>query len=216
MFRKTTIVVLIGLIITQVFVSRESKASGLASSEIIFATQKRRTVKPQSQKPQRRPESDDLFTLMNSIAVGDTQTVKEPLDKGVDVNSKARGGLTPLMLAVSVGNRMRIVEMLLAKGADVNAKDKSGMTPLLSAIGFEEGKLLLEKGAEVNAKNAEGKTALLFAVEGYKSEEYINFLLDQGADVNVKDKKSNTALTFAIKTERPEIVALLKKAGAKD
>ena len=215
MFTKPTIVLLVGLIITQIFVSQESKASGLESWEIIFAAQKKRTAKPQPQKSQAKRESDDVFMLMNYVAVNNIKEVKTLLDKGVDVNSKARGGMTPLMLAASVGDRMGIIDLLLAKGAEVNAKSESAMTPLMFAVGVEEAKLLLEKGAEVNAKNDEGQTTLIRAVEGYKGEEFINLLLDHGADVNAKDKKGNTALMLATKEAQPEIVALLKKAAKK-
>jgi ankyrin repeat protein len=40
-------------------------------------------------------------------------------------------------------------------------------------------------------------------------------LIDNGADVNVKDVDGASALDFAIIREHPEVVKVLKKAGAK-
>ncbi len=212
---KLTGVVLVGLIIIQAFTHQEAQAAGLKFSKTILAIQKKKTAKPQPQKPQENRESDDVFMLMNYIAVNHVEEVNRLLEKGVDVNSKARGGMTPLMLAASVGNRMKIMDILLAKGAEVNAKSDSDMTPLMFAIGFDEAKLLLEKGAEVNAKNDEGKTTLILAVEKYQTEEFINLLLTHGAEVNARDKKGNTALTIATRMKQPEVVAWLKKAATK-
>jgi hypothetical protein len=68
----------------------------------------------------------------------------------VDVNTKDKGGRTPLSRAALNGHEA-VVKLLLEKGAELEAKDEDGRTPLLWAArnGHEAVvKLLREKGAQ--------------------------------------------------------------------
>ena len=51
------------------------------------------------------------------------------IDKGLDVNAKAKQGETVLMFAAWHG-RFEVVKFLIDKGADVNATSKDGQTAL--------------------------------------------------------------------------------------
>ncbi len=107
------------------------------------------------------------------------------------------------------------VETLLAKGADVNGKDGNGSTALIHASA--EGmvpivELLVRNGADVNAADNIGDTALMAAAsEGHA--DVLKLLLSAGANVNARDRNGFSAVGFA-QPERPDIVGLLKAAGA--
>ena len=55
------------------------------------------------------------------------------LDKGADINSTGKDGLTPLSGASKRGHEA-VVKLLLDKGVDINTTDKDGWTPLLWAL----------------------------------------------------------------------------------
>ncbi|MBF0569702.1 MAG: ankyrin repeat domain-containing protein [Candidatus Omnitrophica bacterium] len=154
-------------------------------------------------------------SLVIASEKGHADRVKQLLDKGADVNEKSAAGI-PALLFAAFNNHTDIVKLLLDKGADVNAKDKSGNVALMGAVfgSVEMVKVLLSKGADVNAKNESGKTALMGACFG--DIEIVKLLLDKGADVNVKDADGQTALMFASKNNHPDVVNLLRVAGAKE
>ena len=58
-----------------------------------------------------------------------TESLKNLIEKGADVNAKNKYEQTTLHYAAREGHT-EIVEFLIEKGADVNAKDKYGWTPL--------------------------------------------------------------------------------------
>ena len=68
-------------------------------------------------------------TLLQALNRVDLEGIKDLLAKGADVNAKDDDGGTPLLIAVTLGNK-EIAELLIANGADVNVKDKHGGTPL--------------------------------------------------------------------------------------
>ena len=58
-----------------------------------------------------------------------TESLKNLIEKGADVNAKNKYEQTTLHYAAREGHT-EIVEFLIEKGADVNAKNKYGLTPL--------------------------------------------------------------------------------------
>ena len=79
---------------------------------------------------------------------------------------------------------------------------------------------LLAKGANVNEQDQEGRTALMLAAFNDRADDnnrvaVVELLLGRQADVNLQDNKGKTALMVAQEKDRPEIVQLLRKAGAK-
>ena len=98
-------------------------------------------------------------TIQIATSVGDIDSVKEHLDRGVDVNKKNKYGWTALIESAYSG-RIKIAELLIEKGADVNSKTNQGSTALhvSSSRGYKEiAELLIEKGTDVNAQDSDPK-----------------------------------------------------------
>lgn len=124
--------------------------------------------------------------------------VKSLLKKGVNVNARIRGTLTPLHLAVS-SEYSQMVELLLENGASVTAKDQYGNIPLHKAPNVSITKLLLEYGSPVNTKNNQGTTPLHRAARwiGDSHKPQMKLLLLHGASVDARDNYNTTPLHVA-------------------
>lgn len=69
--------------------------------------------------------------LRDAALAGSTDKVRQLLDAGTPVDSKApRHGQTPLLIAAWRG-RLEVVRLLVERGADVNAKEESTARPRL-------------------------------------------------------------------------------------
>ncbi len=152
--------------------------------------------------------------LQDAARKGDAATVTQLLDEGVDVNTKFRYSATALFYACDAGN-VDVVKVLLNHGADMNLKDTFyGFTPLMLAANPPRkkkpehtaiAKLLIAKGAL-------GKDAVLASAAEDNDIELAKAILDGGG---VPAAKLSDALEAAMKAQKPEMVALLQKAGAK-
>lgn len=115
-------------------------------------------------------------TLLNAALEGQTNVVKEYINKGADVNARGAcdwrwdSDVTALSCA-AYGGHLDTVKFLIEKGADVNVQSRSGWTPLMSAAytGHDGvAKLLIESGADVDvamanlAKWGPGSNGLIF------------------------------------------------------
>ena len=169
-------------------------------------------VQPQADKAaaiEEIPATPEM--LRAAIDRGETDTVKQLLDRGVDKNAKDAYGQSLVMNAVS-GHRTDIVTMLIEAGADVNAPNQYRITPL--AVAAEQGHLdlvnmLVAAGANVNARDTAGGTALSVAIlRGYT--EIVAALIAAGTDVQ-RDKEDLLALA----ADKPEIKAMLEAAMKK-
>jgi hypothetical protein len=110
------------------------------------------------------------------------------IENGSDVH---QGGDGPLMRAALVGDRVPMMELLVAHGADVNA-EWSGYFPIIfspcETVDFVALKWLLEHGANPNCDRAGRKypgTALDYVIGTYSRSEQlrqcIDLLLEHGA-----------------------------------
>jgi ankyrin repeat protein len=138
---------------------------------------------------------------------GDVAAVKTFLDKGTDVNAKTRYGATALSYACDKGH-IELAKLLIERGANVNAQDTFyNETPLGWAIyrkNVEVIKLLLDKGAK-----GVDRVLMMGVMEGNK--DLVKAALDKGGFMS---QTLSTALVRAEKENKPEIVEMLKKAGA--
>ena len=154
-------------------------------------------------------------SLQRAVDSGDVASVNAIIARGADVNTRTEDGWTPLMLATIKGHT-EIVQALLKQGADVNARNKKGWTALMFAVSMgdiETMRVIIDGNAEIDARDNDGKTVLMQAT-GENNIESLRVLLEHGADVNVVDRLGETALTIAARRGYPEIVELLKRAGA--
>jgi uncharacterized protein len=184
-----------------------------------------------------RTSAADRDQLFAAASKGDVATVKELLDKGVDVNTRGADGRTALMEAAFRG-LPEVVKLLLDRGANIGLKKNDGETALSFAAGGKhtdivdminrasdlmaasaKGDLkkvqeLLDKGTPVNVRSGGGGTALMEATNGGHTD-IVKLLLEKGADVNARKDDGATALTFAEGAKRNEIATLLRQKGAK-
>jgi hypothetical protein len=152
--------------------------------------------------------------LQDAARKGDVAAVKQLLDSGVDVNTKFRYNATALIYACDAGN-VDLVKVLLDRGADMNVKDTFyGFTPLMLAVSparkrtaahAEIAKLLIAKGAA-------GKEDALPAAIDDGDVDMVKTILDSGG---IPAAKLTDALEAAKIQKKPEIAALLEKAGAR-
>ena len=121
-------------------------------------------------------------------------------DEQMDVHATRRGGVTPLIDAVRIGQR-DVVDALLRDGADVDARNSLGTTALQMAVGsFDTDtaivRRLLDAGANPNVVDNTGATPLLRAAIA-KDTATVRVLLARGADPCRPDEKGQTILDFA-------------------
>ncbi len=97
------------------------------------------------------PAADANEALWDAARSGDTTRVAAILDRGADVNAKARYGATALFFAADKG-RLETVKLLVARGAEINIEDTFyRFKPIDLALQnghAEVGIFLLEKGAK--------------------------------------------------------------------
>ncbi len=168
-------------------------------------------------------EETDEAALFVAIKEGNSETAKQLIKKGAEINRQGNNDFTPLMSASEHG-RKEIVEILLANGADINANDEYGKTALLLAIdkGHKDIALfLLEKGANVNAAVVplphRGMPPLIQAIKAGQIDVAQSLLL-RGANPNVSIGNvldgDHTALSLALENGQREISKLLVLKGA--
>jgi ankyrin repeat protein len=183
---------------------------------------------------------DRLGSTALTIAArtGDLETVKLLMARGADPNAADAVRRAPLF-AAAIGQNPAIVRLLLQHGAPVNAAtslppeaasrttnnirngppSNSKMTALHNAASFgpvESVRELLKAGANVNAQDGRKLAPLTFALATeYPSLDIIRALIRAGADVNLADNNGDTPLNWAEKFGYPEIIAELRKGGAR-
>ena len=147
--------------------------------------------------------------MWEAVRKGDAAAVSALLDKGADVNAKFRYGATALFKAAERGN-VEVVKVLLARGADVKVRDTfygaTAMTWALQNGHFDAVRAIVEKDRE---------SVDQVLLQGARSNEMA--LVRIGLDVGgAKPVTLTAALAAATTAEKvnPEIVELLKKAGA--
>jgi hypothetical protein len=134
------------------------------------------------------------------------------LDRKANINQRTSFGDTALMLASFKGN-LDMARLLVARGAQVQ---HAGWAPLHYAA--FEGKtevirFLLEKGADKNAIAPNGYSPLMLAVYN-KHLAAVQALLFADVEVNLRGPKGETALGIALPKGEPEMIELLRRAGA--
>ncbi|HTB14236.1 MAG TPA: ankyrin repeat domain-containing protein [Bryobacteraceae bacterium] len=168
--------------------------------------------------------------LQTAALKGDTEMIRLLLKKGADARQKDMGGFSALMNAFTDTDQER-VRLLLDAGADVNAANtfsgavKNGpialvhMTPIFLAATDAPTptiKVLLSAGARPDEADTRKLTPLMSAILTDDPKlATIHELIGAGADVNAKDHNGESVLDWALKYKNPDVVTMLKAAGAK-
>jgi ankyrin repeat protein len=158
--------------------------------------------------------------VTNGRGGGDDDAPDEP--GAAAANANARGGVTPLMIAIRE-KAIETMEVLLDGGAPIDQRAGDGTTALIVALqngDAEIAKRLIARGADVTIANAKGWSPLFLAVKNRSREigtvpnpiidpaalmDVIKLLVEKGADVNVRTKA---------RSEQYGATAWLKEAGA--
>ncbi len=121
-----------------------------------------------------------------SAGRNENDLVQAILEKGIDVNTKDKRGMTALhMAALSISDNNDMVKILVKAGADVTATDRNGFTPLHCAAyegHFNIIVALIEAGANVGSKSTTGSTAYDISVANGISDEKLLKLLSADSD----------------------------------
>ena len=142
------------------------------------------------------------------------------LAHGADPNAAQRGGVTPLVMAVSVGS-LEAVRLLMEAGAVVNpgtsihpGANGSRISPLSVVVASRSLRKvavlleLLDHGADVNVLDAQDNPLLLVSVSR-GGVAGARLLLEHGAKVNAQDKLGRSALILAAAQGNAALVRLL-------
>ena len=124
------------------------------------------------------PAQDQQELFWKAAKTNDIKTLKEYLDKGIDVNVKNHYGVTALTYAADKGN-LEAVDLLLERGADPNLKDSFyGETPLGWAMYKKNQaivKSMINHGGDI--KNPD----LLITAADLKLNDVVRLMLEKGA-----------------------------------
>lgn len=133
--------------------------------------------------------------------------VRQLLNRGANINARARNGKTALhFAAISSGQdgSAILLEMLLQNGADITAVDRDGATALHYAAGttcIEAIRLLLTNGANINDQTKYGDTPLIYATRAMNLSA-IRLLLDHGANILICNQDGMTPLHSGVRGYR--------------
>ncbi|MFB3896323.1 MAG: ankyrin repeat domain-containing protein [bacterium] len=167
-----------------------------------------------------------LTALMVAVSNGRKDSTRALIEGGADVNAKTNDDQTVLSMA----KRSEIVDMLRIAGASgpvipdqMVARTKlQEMGITYNKISFlncaRDGKLeaikyFLDAGINPNTANKDGVTPLMYVIY-HGDTKIVDLMIQKGADVNAKTVNGKTALMIATENNKPNIVAILKAAGA--
>ncbi|KAJ5774067.1 hypothetical protein N7457_008963 [Penicillium paradoxum] len=180
--------------------------------------------------------------LYLAAATGCSSLLREVVQRGINIDTRFRGGNTPLCLAIIERGNSVSIQSILALGADINVKNSQKRNPLYLATMFRSTDimmLLLDEGANVNETGPRSgimQTPLLRAVDDFNffapsaerarrtlhspGNEVLSLLLEHGADPNYVDPTHGiTPLWLAVRAtyrleKRYSLVQLLLEHGA--
>ncbi len=148
---------------------------------------------------------------VEAALLGDLSFVRNLLNAGADVDTRALGGMTPLMGA-SAGGHADTLSTLLVRRADINAVDEEGKTALAWAVShkrLEAIHLLLDRGADVNLSGEDIRHA-------HYMEKHLQKQEGGESDIvrKMRFRRGSTPLGLAVAHDNREIIALLLQRGA--
>jgi len=150
-----------------------------------------------SADPGGAEESTALYLASN---LGSAAIVRALLTHGADPNRVSGGADEGLPLCVAAaGDRVEVMEALLAAGAEVSGQEAGGWTALLWAAAngrADAVRTLLAAGASPEEANESGETALTLAARR-GALGVVRTLLEEGAEADRPDGDGDTPLSIA-------------------
>lgn len=150
---------------------------------------------------------------------GNAAIVELLLEKGADVNLKAKLYQESALHFATWARSERCVELLLEYGADIGARKKEGTSALQMAA--RDGnetlvRLLIDNGADIHMTDNHGCQALQYAVETAQTD-IVYLLLVKDADINggfSAECRGDTPLYKAVHFGHQDMVEILIAEGA--
>lgn len=151
----------------------------------------------------------------------DNDLVAKTLFKnGAHLDIRDNMGRTALFEAVQCG-ALSTSETLIDLGSNIDTQDDSGECVLTNAIStgrLDIAKMLLDKNANPNIQDTLGQTPLMKVANSTLRQDTTlaatKLLLQYNANVDLTDSDGNCALHIAARNGTPDLLALLRIAGA--
>ncbi|MBP7189729.1 MAG: ankyrin repeat domain-containing protein [Rickettsiaceae bacterium] len=166
----------------------------------------------------KNAEGNTLLHISAILSVEEAKKiVPKLLEKGCDINALNNENLSPILLALKVGNFD--ISLYLATLCDPDATvDNDGSTLMHISVLLNETEKakeiipkLLEMGYDINAQNLYGDSPFFLAVMNGKLE-LARYLIDEcGADAKIKKHDGTSAAHFAAALGNMEMLELLNK-----
>ena len=142
------------------------------------------------------------------------------LAQGADPNITDEGGWSPLMSACSIGDVVKVKQLLSYPSLDVNLRNDSGCTALHYAASkghIEVVKALLEReDLKTDIQDNHAKSTPLVRAITTNHLQVVRELLKVRPRLNLRDSEGNTALHYAIAMENVDLAVDLINNGALD
>lgn len=169
--------------------------------------------KAKKKQPDKTPEAPEAF--FTAALEGNLKDIQSFLKKGIDPNSRTKGGATALMFAAH-GGHQQVIDYLLDHGANPNLKDDNGYIPLMiagKAGHLEIARRLIIAKSDVHARAEHALTPLILACQDGRIE-IVKLLLGNGANPNDTTEKGASALLFCAAGGYLDVATILVQHGA--
>ena len=131
--------------------------------------------------------------------------VQRVLVTGIDPNGRSPDGVTPLQLAIAVGQKDRVglamVQALIKAKADLNAIGSKNQTPLTEALSLgatDVVRALLDAGASPGQQDGNGDSPIMIALKEHQTP-FVDEFLEKKAGIDVVNKEGDTPLFIALR-----------------
>ncbi|XP_046342376.2 putative ankyrin repeat protein RF_0381 [Haliotis rufescens] len=163
---------------------------------------------------------DDNNNILHYACIGGHLDVVQYILKRtiIDINSKGKHGMTPVMISVEIDHR-HMFNLLVHKGAELSHVDDNENNILHLTCSSGNVKmvtdLLAKDSVDINSRGQNGGTALMWATWWHQSD-VIDLLLSKGADASLTDNDGNNILHNACIGGHLEVVQYILKKNIVD